>query len=87
MRQVSPVQQSRAVHLVHYTQIDYHYSSFLQAGHVRQMSLVLFGRLNCLMLETLAEIKLGQKVLDIATGIGEPAVTAARKLVELSGSY
>jgi hypothetical protein len=38
------------------------------------------------MLETLAEIKLGQKVLDIATGITEPAVTAARKLVELSGS-
>ena len=29
----------------------------------------------------LAEIKPGQKVLDIATGIGEPAVTAARKLV------
>src|SRR5919199_4993671 len=27
-----------------------------------------------------AEIKPGQKVLDIATGIGEPAVTAARKL-------
>ena len=34
----------------------------------------------------LAEIKPGQKVLDIATGIGEPAVTAARKLVGLSGS-
>jgi ubiquinone/menaquinone biosynthesis C-methylase UbiE len=34
----------------------------------------------------LAEIKLGQKVLDIATGIGEPAVTAARKLVGLSDS-
>src|ERR687885_577574 len=31
----------------------------------------------------LAEIKPGQKVLDIATGIGEPAVTAARRLVEL----
>src|ERR671938_794590 len=28
----------------------------------------------------LAEIKPGQKVLDIATGIGEPAITAARKL-------
>jgi ubiquinone/menaquinone biosynthesis C-methylase UbiE len=28
----------------------------------------------------LAEIKCGQKVLDIATGIGEPAITAARKL-------
>ena len=28
----------------------------------------------------LAEIKGGQKVLDIATGIGEPAITAARKL-------
>ena len=34
----------------------------------------------------LAEIKPGQKVLDIAIGIGEPAVTAARKLVGLSGS-
>jgi ubiquinone/menaquinone biosynthesis C-methylase UbiE len=34
----------------------------------------------------LAEIKPGQKVLDIATGIGEPAVTVARKLVGLSGS-
>ena len=29
----------------------------------------------------LAEITSGQKILDIATGIGEPAVTAARKLV------
>jgi cyclopropane fatty-acyl-phospholipid synthase-like methyltransferase len=29
----------------------------------------------------LAEIKPGQKVLDIATRIGEPAVTTARKLV------
>jgi ubiquinone/menaquinone biosynthesis C-methylase UbiE len=28
----------------------------------------------------LAQIKPGQKVLDIATGIGEPAITAARKL-------
>lgn len=35
----------------------------------------------------LAEIKPGQKVLDIATGIGEPAVTAARKLVELPSGY
>jgi cyclopropane fatty-acyl-phospholipid synthase-like methyltransferase len=34
----------------------------------------------------LAEIRPGQKVLDIATGIGEPAITAARKLVALSGS-
>ena len=34
----------------------------------------------------LAEIKPGQKVLDIATGNGEPAVTAARELVELSSS-
>src|SRR5919202_1509694 len=34
----------------------------------------------------LAEIKPGHKVLDIATGIGEPAVSAARKLVELDGS-
>jgi enediyne biosynthesis protein CalE5 len=34
----------------------------------------------------LAEIKPGQKVLDIATGIGEPAVTAARKLVAVAGS-
>src|SRR5919205_3049919 len=34
----------------------------------------------------LAEIKPDQKVLDIATGIGEPAVRAARKLVGLSGS-
>lgn len=34
----------------------------------------------------LAEIKPNQKVLDIATGIGEPAITAARKLVGLSGS-
>jgi SAM-dependent methyltransferase len=34
----------------------------------------------------LAEIKPGQKILDIATGIGEPAITAARKLVELAGS-
>jgi ubiquinone/menaquinone biosynthesis C-methylase UbiE len=34
----------------------------------------------------LAEIKPGQKVLDIATGIGEPAITAARKLVQLAGS-
>jgi cyclopropane fatty-acyl-phospholipid synthase-like methyltransferase len=33
----------------------------------------------------LAQIKPDQKVLDIATGIGEPAVTAARKLVGLSG--
>jgi len=32
----------------------------------------------------LAEIKHGQKVLDIATGIGEPAVTAAKRLVELA---
>jgi enediyne biosynthesis protein CalE5 len=32
----------------------------------------------------LAEIKPGQKVLDIATGIGEPAITAARALVELA---
>jgi SAM-dependent methyltransferase len=32
----------------------------------------------------LAEIKPGQKVLDIATGIGEPAVTAARKLVAVA---
>jgi ubiquinone/menaquinone biosynthesis C-methylase UbiE len=32
----------------------------------------------------LAEIKPGQKVLDIATGIGEPAVTAAKRLVELA---
>ena len=29
----------------------------------------------------LAEIKSGDKVLDIATGIGEPAVTAARKVM------
>ncbi len=29
----------------------------------------------------LAEIKPGDKVLDIATGIGEPAVTAARKVI------
>src|ERR671933_1835749 len=35
----------------------------------------------------LAEIKPGQKVLDIATGIGEPAVTAAKRLVELASSY
>ena len=28
----------------------------------------------------LAQIKAGQKVLDIATGVGEPAITAARKL-------
>lgn len=28
----------------------------------------------------LAEIKQGDKVLDIATGIGEPAITAARKI-------
>ena len=35
----------------------------------------------------LAEIKPGNKVLDIATGIGEPAVTAARKLVELASDY
>jgi ubiquinone/menaquinone biosynthesis C-methylase UbiE len=34
----------------------------------------------------LAEIKPGQKVLDIATGIGEPAVTAARRLVALAPS-
>jgi ubiquinone/menaquinone biosynthesis C-methylase UbiE len=34
----------------------------------------------------LAEIKPGQKVLDIATGIGEPAITAARKLVAVDGS-
>lgn len=34
----------------------------------------------------LAEIKSNQKVLDIATGIGETAVTAARKLVGSSGS-
>lgn len=32
----------------------------------------------------LADIKAGQHVLDVATGIGEPAVTAARK-VELAG--
>jgi ubiquinone/menaquinone biosynthesis C-methylase UbiE len=29
----------------------------------------------------LAEIKQGDKILDIATGIGEPAVTAARKVM------
>jgi ubiquinone/menaquinone biosynthesis C-methylase UbiE len=29
----------------------------------------------------LAEIKPGDKVLDIATGIGEPAVTAAKKVL------
>jgi enediyne biosynthesis protein CalE5 len=29
----------------------------------------------------LAEIQPGDKVLDIATGIGEPAVTAARKVM------
>ena len=29
----------------------------------------------------LSEIKSGDKVLDIATGIGEPAVTAARKVM------
>jgi 2-polyprenyl-3-methyl-5-hydroxy-6-metoxy-1,4-benzoquinol methylase len=29
----------------------------------------------------LAEIKSGDKVLDIATGIGEPAITAARKVM------
>src|ERR671918_2822412 len=29
----------------------------------------------------LAEIKSGEKVLDIATGIGEPAITAARKVM------
>src|SRR5918911_4185056 len=34
----------------------------------------------------LAQIKPGQKVLDIATGIGEPAVTAAKRLVELASS-
>jgi ubiquinone/menaquinone biosynthesis C-methylase UbiE len=28
----------------------------------------------------LAEIKQGDKVLDLATGIGEPAITAARKV-------
>jgi ubiquinone/menaquinone biosynthesis C-methylase UbiE len=28
----------------------------------------------------LAEIKQGDKILDIATGIGEPALTAARKV-------
>lgn len=33
----------------------------------------------------LTEIRANQKVLDIATGIGEPAVTAARKLVGASG--
>jgi ubiquinone/menaquinone biosynthesis C-methylase UbiE len=27
----------------------------------------------------LAEIKSGQRVLDVATGIGEPAITAARQ--------
>jgi enediyne biosynthesis protein CalE5 len=32
----------------------------------------------------LGEITSGQKILDIATGIGEPAVTAARKLVDVS---
>jgi enediyne biosynthesis protein CalE5 len=32
----------------------------------------------------LAEITSGQKILDVATGIGEPAVTAARKLVDVS---
>jgi len=34
----------------------------------------------------LAEIKPGQKVLDIATGIGEPAITAARKLAGYSNN-
>jgi enediyne biosynthesis protein CalE5 len=34
----------------------------------------------------LAEIKSGQKVLDIATGIGEPAITVARRLVDDSAS-
>ncbi len=42
-------------------------------------------KINDRMVE-LAEIKQGQKVLDIATGIGEPAITVARKLVELAGS-
>ena len=34
----------------------------------------------------LADIKLGQKVLDIATGIGKPAVTVATNLVNGSGT-
>ena len=34
----------------------------------------------------LAQIKPGQKVLDIATGIGEPAITAARKLAGSSNN-
>src|SRR5919206_5396771 len=34
----------------------------------------------------LAEVKPGQKVLDIATGIGEPAITAARKLAGYGNS-
>jgi enediyne biosynthesis protein CalE5 len=34
----------------------------------------------------LAEIRPGQKVLDIATGIGEPAVSAARKLIKVDVS-
>jgi ubiquinone/menaquinone biosynthesis C-methylase UbiE len=34
----------------------------------------------------LAEIKPGQKVLDIATGIGEPAITAARRLASGYGN-
>jgi ubiquinone/menaquinone biosynthesis C-methylase UbiE len=33
--------------------------------------------IDLLIIAHLAEIKPGQKVLDIATGIGEPAVTAA----------
>jgi ubiquinone/menaquinone biosynthesis C-methylase UbiE len=33
-----------------------------------------------------AEIKPGEKVLDIATGIGEPAVTAAKRLVDLASN-
>lgn len=38
----------------------------------------LLGKIRLLV--ELAEIKQGDKVLDIATGIGEPAITAARKV-------
>lgn len=38
----------------------------------------LLGKIRLLV--ELAEIKQGDKVLDIVTGIGEPAITAARKV-------
>ena len=43
--------------------------------------------IDLLIIAHLAEIKPGQKVMDIATGIGEPAVTAAEVVGDSRGHY